>query len=236
MQSLIAAFKYLTVWGRLIPQRPTPEAIGAAAAFFPVVGLFLGLVLALLNYGLGLYLESQLLSIVLVGFLVIATGAVHYDGVQKTFDALLLDRIGSTGARENTLGSITVLLLILCKIRAVEVLDDKIALSLLLTPALARWTLVLFICGSHNRCEETARRIAENLRFWHLAVTTIAILGLAVALLGRSKGLWIGLSLSVLALLARSLLHRRHALLTHDNFGAMIELSEMLSLILLASL
>jgi len=95
--------------------------------------------------------------------------------------------------------------------------------------------LVIFICGYHDRCEETARRIAENVRFWHLLVTTIAILGLAVSLLGR-KGLWIGLSLSVLALLMRSLLHRRHGVLTHDNFGAVIELSEMLSLILLAAL
>jgi len=235
MQSLIAAFKYLTVWGRINPQQPTPEAIGAAAVYFPVVGLFLGLVLALLNHGLGLYLESQLLSIFLIGFLVIGTGAVHCDGVKKTFDALLSDRIRETNARENTFGSIAVLLLILCKIRAVDLLDDKITLSLLLTPAFARWTLVIFICGYHDRCEESARWIAEKLRFWHLLVTTVAILGLAVYLLGR-KGLWIGLSLSLLALLARSLLHRRHAVLTHDNFGAMIELSEMLTLILLASL
>jgi adenosylcobinamide-GDP ribazoletransferase len=235
MQSLIAAFKYLTIGGRLIPKQPAPEAIGAAALYFPVVGLFLGLVLALLNYGLGLYLESRLLSIFLIGFLVIATGAVHYDGVRKTFDALLLDRLGGSATRENTFGTIAVLLLILCKIRAVDILDDKIAWSLLLTPAFARWTLVIFICGYHDRCEETARRIAENVRFWHLLVTTTAILGLAFSLLGR-KGLWIGLSLSVLALLARSLLHRRHAVLTHDNFGAVIELSEMLSLVLLASL
>jgi len=235
MQSLIVAFKYLTVWGRIIPQQPSHEAISAAAAYFPVVGLFLGLLLASLNYGLSLYLEAQLLSIFLIGFLVLATGAVHCDGVKKTFDALLSNRIEQANARENTAGSIAVLLLILCKIRAVDVIDDKIALSLLLTPAFARWSLVIFICGYHDRCEESARWIAEKLRFWHLLVTTVAILGLAVYLLGR-KGLWIGLSLSVLALLARSLLHRRHAVLTHDNFGAMIELSEMLTLVLLASL
>ena len=203
MQSLIVAFKYLTAWGRLIAKPPSPEAIGAAAVYFPLVGLFFGLVLALLNYGLGLYLESQLLSIFLIGFLVIATGAVHCDGVKKTFDAVLSDRVGGTDAKENTFGALAVLLLILCKIRAVEVLDDRVAWSLLLTPAFARWTLVIFICGYHDRCEETARRIAENLRFWHLAVATTAILGLAVSLLGR-KGLWIGFSLSVLALLTRA--------------------------------
>ena len=235
MQSLLASFKYLTVWGRLVPKEPTPESIGAAAVYFPVVGLFLGLLLALLNHGLGLYLEPQLLSIFLIGFLVLATGAAHCDGVKKTFDALLMERPGGANASENTFGFIAVLLLILCKIRAVYIIDDQIALSLLLAPAFARWTLVIFICGYHDRCEETARRIAENLRFWHLLVTTIAILGLAASLVGR-KGLWIGLCLSILALLTRSLLHRRHAVLTHDNFGAMIEMSETLTLILLVSL
>ena len=235
MQNLISALKYLTIWGRVVAHQPAPEAVGAAAAYFPLVGLFLGLLLALFNYGLDRYLESQLLSIFLVGFLVTATGAVHWDGVKKTFEAALMERLGGAGARESTFGFIAVLLLILCKIRAVYIIDDQIAVSLLLTPAFARWTLVVFICGYHDRCEETARRIAENLRFWHLLVTTLAILGIAVSLMGL-KGLWIALCLSVLALLTRSLLYRHHAVLTHDNFGAMIELSETLTLILLASL
>ena len=235
MQSLSAAFKYLTIWGRVNTTEPTPEAIGAAAVYFPLVGLLLGLLLALLNYGLGLYLESQLLSIFLIAFLLIATGAVHCEGVKKTFDAFGPDPTGAANSRENIVGFVAILLVVLFKIRSVDVLDDKIALSLLLTPALARWALVTFIYGYHDRCDEIARRIAENVRFWHLLVTTSATLGLAVYLLGR-KGLWIGLSLSVLALLARSLLHRRHAVLTHDNFGAVIELSEMLTLTLLASL
>ena len=235
MQSLIAAFKYLTLWGGLVAKRPTPEAIGAAAVYFPLVGLFLGLLLAFINYGLGRYLESQLLSILLMGFLVTVTGAVHCDGAKKTFDAALMEPLGNAGARASTFGLIAVLLLILCKIRAIYIIEDQIALSLLLTPAFARWTLVIFICGYHDRCEETARRIAENLRFWHVLVTTLVVLAIAVSLVGV-KGLWIALCLSLAALLTRSLLYRRHGVLTHDNFGAMIELSETLTLVLLASL
>jgi hypothetical protein len=41
---------------------------------------------------------------------------------------------------------------------------------------------------------------------------------------------------SLFALLTRTLLYRRHVPLTHTNFGAIIELGESLSLILLASL
>ena len=95
---------------------------------------------------------------------------------------------------------------------------------------------MLFIYGYHERCEETPRRIAENVRSLASAREhTARVWVWPYYLLGR-KGLWIGLALSIMTLLVRSFLHRRHAVLSHDNFGAVIELDEMLCLILLASL
>jgi adenosylcobinamide-GDP ribazoletransferase len=235
MQKLVAVLKYLTVWGRLSPSQPTPETIGAASVYFPLVGLLLGLLLALLNYGLSLYLDSEILTVFLIAVLLLATGGVHLEGVKKTFDALTSGLPHGTASRENIFGLVAILFVISFKFSAVDVLGDKTTLSLLLMPVFARWALVIFIYGYHDRCDQTSRRIAGKVRFWHLLLTTFATLGLAIYLLGR-KALWIGLSLSVLVLLARSLLHRRHAVLTHDNFGAVIELSETLSLVLLASL
>jgi adenosylcobinamide-GDP ribazoletransferase len=235
MQSLIAALKYLTIWGRLNSTKPTAEAIGSAAIYFPLVGFVLGLLLALIHYGLDLYLDAEILSVFLVAILLLATGGIHLEGSRDTFAALCAVDSPADRPRDNLWGLVAIVFVILFKTGAINVIDDKLTLSLLLTPVLARWALVLFIYGYHDRCEETPRRIAENVRFWHLLVTTVAILGLAFYLLGR-KGLWIGLSLSIVTLLTRNLLHRRHAVLTHDNFGAVIEISEMLSLILLASL
>lgn len=234
MRSLIETLKYLTVWGRCARKAPAPEALGAVAIYFPLVGLVLGLLLALLNYAFNLYLDSQLLSILLIGFLILANGAVHCDGTKKTFDALF-SNTSPLVPPPTSFGLIALFLLTLLKIRAVELIDEKIAPSLLLAPALARWSLVIFLFGYQDRCEASARRIAEQIRIWHLLATTIALMGLAFYLLGR-KGLWIGLTLSLLALLARSFLHRRYSVLTQDHLGAMIELSEMMSLILLASL
>jgi len=235
MQKLVAAFKYLTIWGRLDPSQPSAETIGAAAVYFPLIGALFGLLLALLNYGLSLYLDSEILTVFLVAVLLAATGGVHLEGVKKTFDALSPILPRAAEPHDNIFGFVAIFFVISFKFSAVDVLGDKINLSLLLMPVFARWALVIFIYGYHDRCDETPRRIAANVRFWHLLVTTVATLGLAIYLLGR-KALWIGLSLSVLVLLARSLLHRRHAVLTHDNFGAVIELSEAASLVLLASL
>ena len=207
--------------------------IGTAAVFFPLVGLTLGLSLAMTNYVLVAYLDSEILNIVLIATLVVATGGIHLEGIKNTFNAFPTPTSKSRG--NETLGFVAIVLVILFKSGAADSMDEKLTLSLLLTPVLARWALVIFIYGYHDRCEETPRLIAENVKLWQLVVATAATLALVVYFLGR-KGLWIGLSVSLFALLTRSLLHRRHAVLTHDNFGAIIELGEALSLILLATL
>jgi adenosylcobinamide-GDP ribazoletransferase len=233
VKKLLAAVKYLTIWNRFTDLQPALETIGAAAFFFPLVGLVLGLLLATTNYLLAVYLDPEILSIALITTLIIATGGIHLEGLKHTFDSTAAT---TPVPRENeTLGFVAIVLVILFKIGAADSMDEKLAVSLLLTPVFARWALVIFIYGSHHLCEEMPRRITENVKLWHLIVTTAATLTLAVYFLGR-RGLWIGLSLSLFTLLTRTLLHRRHAVLTHDNFGAVIELGEVLSLILLASL
>jgi adenosylcobinamide-GDP ribazoletransferase len=235
MKSVIAALEYLTIWGRLRRTSSDVETIGKAAIYFPLVGLCLGLLLALLNYGLALYVDGEILSVFLVAVLVIATGGIHIEGAMATFEAFRKESPNPTLSHANIWGFVAIFFLLSFKISAIDVIDDKIAMSLLLTPVFGRWTLVLFIYGYHDRCEEIPRRIARHVRFWHLLVSTLAVLGSAVYLLGR-KGLWIALVLSIMTLLIRSLLHRHHTVLTHDNFGAMVEFSETLSLLLLASL
>ncbi|HXF76831.1 MAG TPA: adenosylcobinamide-GDP ribazoletransferase [Methylomirabilota bacterium] len=233
MQQLLAALKYLTFWGRLTLRPPEPEAIGGGAVFFPLVGLALGLLLALLNYWLAPYIDSEILSIALIAALIIATGGAHLDGLKQTFDA---DWAAAAVDSENsTLGSVAIILAILFKTGAADSMDEKLTLSLLLMPVLGRWALVVFIFGCQHRCEGAARRTAGNVKAWHLVIATAGTLALVAYLLGR-KGLLISLFVSVFALLIRSLLYRRHALLNHANFGAVIELSEALGLILLASL
>jgi adenosylcobinamide-GDP ribazoletransferase len=235
MKSIAAVLKFLTIWGRFTRHPPTPELIGAGAVYFPLVGLTFGLVLALLNRALGLYLESEVLSITLVMTLIIGTGAIHLEGMKNTFDATPQRSLRPTIAAQRIFGLLATLFTVLFKIRAIDIMEDKLTLGLLLTPAFARWALVIFLYGAHQRCEESTRLIAANIKLWHLLVTTAAMLALALYLSGRS-GLWVALSVSVIALLARSLLSRWHGVLTHDNLGAVVEISEVLSLILVASL
>jgi adenosylcobinamide-GDP ribazoletransferase len=235
VNSLSAAFKYLTIWGCFGVVEPSARSIGKGALFFPLVGGAVGLVLALANYLLAPYLQPEILSVLLITLLIVASGGRQLEGLCRAFIDSSVETTRSEGRENISLGMAALLLVILFKIAAVDSMDEKLPLSLLLAPLLARWALVLFFYGYHTRFEEIPRLIAEQIRFWHFLVSTVATLALAVYFLGR-KALWIGLTLSLFTLSIRSVFHRRHGVLVHEHVAAIVELCEALSLILLASL
>jgi adenosylcobinamide-GDP ribazoletransferase len=233
MKSALAAFKFLTLARRFDRAQVSPPQVSAAIAYFPLVGIFLGLVLVLLNRLLDPHLESEILGVLLIAVLALLTGAIHYEGMQNTFDAL--SGQGEAKGRSLTFGLLAIVFVVLLKVRALEVTGETRSLGLLLTPLFARWSLVIFLYGSASFAEGTARVLADNVRAWHLALTTILTLALAAFLVGRIA-LWIGLYLSLLVLLSRTYLRRRNGCIGSDNFGAVVELSETLSFVLFASL
>lgn len=235
MQKLIAACKFLSFWGRFAAVETQPSTIGSGMIYFPLIGLMFGLVLALLNYGLAPYLPPEILSMILITVLILLTGGIHLDDLWLTFDAARTKTLSVENRRHASLGAIAIIIVLLFKSAATDSMDERLSVSLLLAPVLARWALLIFIYGYQHRCDEIAGAIARQVRFWHLLAATSATLALSVYLLGR-KGLWIALSLSLLVLLGRNLLYRIHALVTQTNFGAVVEISEALSLVLLASL
>ena len=214
MQSLVTAFKYLTILGRWRAPAYDPASFANAPLWFPLVGLAIGVVLAAINYLLALHVDSEILSVLVIALLIVATGAMPLAGTKNTFDSMQWPIAATHDHGGEIFG---------------------FAAILIVTPALARWALVVLLYGYHDRCEATMRPIAENTKLWHLGVTTLFTLALATYLLGRAA-LWIGLALSLLALLSRALLHRRHAVLTQNNFGAVTDLGEALTLVLMAVL
>jgi adenosylcobinamide-GDP ribazoletransferase len=235
VQTLSAAFKYLTLWHFFAAIPPNSEVIGSAAKYFPLVGLVLGLMLALANYLLAPHLHSEILSLTLIGFLIVLTGGRHLEGLKQTFGAFGTRTPDAEGQAYESLAVAAIVFVILLKTAAVESIDEKLTSSLLLAPLLARWSLVTFLYGDHSRFDEIPKLIAEQVTFSQLLAGTAATLALSVYFLGR-QGLWIAFIVSLFALLTRTLLHRRFGVLTYASMGAVVELGEALSLILLATL
>lgn len=230
MQSLVTAFKYLTILGRWRESADDPAGFHNAPLWFPLVGLVIGVILAAINYLLALQVSTEILSVLIVALLIVATAAMPMAGTKITFDALPQRTAGG-----EIFGFAAVLIVTLLKIHAINTMDDKVAANITAAPALARWALVVLLYGYHDRCDETMRAIAANTKLWHLVATTLASLGISTYLLGR-EALWIGLALSLLALSSRALLHRRHAILTIHNLGAVTDIGEALALVLITIL
>jgi adenosylcobinamide-GDP ribazoletransferase len=235
VQGIVTAFKYLTIFNRWQPAPRDPAGFGNTPLWFPLVGLVIGVILAASNYALALYIDSEILSVLVIALLIIVTGAIPLAGTKATFDTMQQLTAAPPDRSGEVVGLAAILIVIFLKIHAVDIMDDKVAANLFAAPALARWALVVLLYGYHDRCDETMRLIAENTKLWHLGATTVSMLALATYLIGR-KALWIGLALSLLALLSRTLLHRRHAILTLHNLGAVTDLGEALTLVLMAIL
>ena len=235
VQSVITAFKYLTILGRWRAPASDPAQFSNAPLWFPLVGLAIGVVLAAINYLLALHVDSEMLSVLVIALLIVATGATPMAGTKNTFDSMQQSNQPAANGRAEIFGFAAIIIVTLLKVRAIDIMDDNVAAKIFLAPGLARWSLVVLLYGYHDRCEETMRPIAESTKLWHLGITTLVTLGLATYLLGR-EALWMGLAVSLLALLSRAILHRRHAVLTQNNFGAVTDLGEALTLVLMTVL
>ncbi|MDH3445254.1 MAG: adenosylcobinamide-GDP ribazoletransferase [Deltaproteobacteria bacterium] len=208
--------------------------IGALS--FPLVGCVLGLALVIVNRGMEPYLHSEILAVVLLAVLLLANGGRHLAGTQETFDSLWGTKtLAENAGRRHFPGLVAVLLVVLLKVQSIEVIGESRAISLLLTPLLARWSLVIFLFGSTTADNNTSQLLAENVRPWHLMVATVMSLIFALFIAGE-QALWVSLCLSIFALLARNYLNRREGGISPASCGALIELSEALSFALFASL
>jgi len=80
--SFLTALQLLTI----IPVRRefAPERLGRSIAYFPVVGIIIGLILAGLSWLLGLFLPSAIVNALLIVFMVVVSGALHLDGFVDT--------------------------------------------------------------------------------------------------------------------------------------------------------
>ncbi|MGE5301697.1 MAG: adenosylcobinamide-GDP ribazoletransferase [Alphaproteobacteria bacterium] len=234
MKGLFAALQFLSAARRYRKTAMQPAEIASGILYFPLVGLGLGLILVGLNYLLERYLESEILSTVHVMMLIILTGAVHLEELQKSFDRLS-ERSPIGRGPESPMGIyglLAILLVVLFKIRAIEVIGETRSLTLLIAPTLARWAPLMLVYG--GSAESNSARIGEGLRNWQFVIITALTLAAAGYFLGIA-GLWVGLCLSLLALFTRLYVTRQSGGFAQDDLGALIELGESLSFVLFAS-
>jgi len=241
MRSFWTALKFLTAfpWPRKLS--PTAQEIGRSTPFFPLVGFGLGLILALLNRILEPYLGSEILGVVLVVVLILATRAQELEALGESFDTIRSGAVGEVtnkGGRRGQLGIfgiLAVLVVVTLKFRSIEVMGEVRNQGLLLAPVFGRWSMAILAYGSKSEPGPAGRFVMEQVGGRHLLWATILTLILAVLLADR-LGLWIALWVSLLPLVAGLYLHRRFGGLSGENLRAVGEIAEAFAMVLFASL
>ena len=239
---LLIALQFLTRLPVRLPGMPAPEQVGRSLLWYPLVGLLLGALL-LAAQALLSQQPAVLQAALLLTLWVALSGGLHLDGLADTADAW----VGGYGDRERTLaimkdprsGPIAVVvlvLLLLLKFAALLVLlQAGQTLALLLAPWLGRSALPLLLRSTaYVRPGGLGAQLAEHLPRRELP----RVLGLHLALLALTglSGLWALLAATLVFVLWRRALLARLQGTTGDTAGALVELTEVAVLLVLALL
>lgn len=226
---------------------PTPRieidaaARGASVLFYPLVGLLIGALLALLHWPLATA-DAGLEAALLLFAWVLVTGGLHLDGLADSADAW----VGSHGDRERALaimkdpytgpaGAVAVVLVLLLKFAALSALLWESAWeALVVTPLLGRAVLVaLLLTTPYVRPNGIGADHAAHLPR-AAATGVLAVTGIAVVAWLEWDGLWLLAATAVAVYGLRYLMLRRLGGTTGDTLGASCEIVEAAALVTLA--
>jgi len=234
------AWQFLTIIPSPFRRGYGAEDLGKSISFFPVVGLFLGLVLFGLDLLLGLFLPSILINVLLVIALVILTGALHLDGFIDTCDGLgvkssVSDKLKvMSDSRVGGFGVVGGCCLVLAKFASLVALPQQLRSSaLILMPVLSRWGMVYAISAFPLAKKEGMGWTVKQEASWKgMAVATVFSLIIASVLL-KWWGAALLAALSLILLVVSKYLCSRFGGLTGDTYGAINEFAEVVVLILM---
>lgn len=242
MKLFFCALVFLTRLPVPVIYRFEESDLGKAMATFPLVGLFLGTLLVLVNTVLSPYLPDRLTNIILLTLLVVITGGLHIDGFIDTIDGLAggqnRDKILEImrDSRVGALGVVGVFLLLLLKWEALNVIDEETkSAALLVMPVIGRWGQVLLThISPYARDEGLGLPFLSGLTLGGVVfafISAIIIASLSIGIFG------IGL-ISIASIIAFTWswwFKKKIGGVTGDVIGALSELLEVLTLISFAA-
>jgi adenosylcobinamide-GDP ribazoletransferase len=235
-----AALQFLTISPPLV-RRPFKDAeLVASVAFFPLVGLLLGGLLAAFSAGLRWLLPVEVAAILVLSAWVVLTGGLHIDGFLDSCDALFGGRTPEERLkilRDERVGAFAVaggILLLMLKVAALARLEDP-GSALLVACVLGRWLICLAILlFPYGRAQGLGRTMKDHAgRRQGLPATLIAVL--AIGVIAPIWGSLATIAALLVAAWAARFTLRRLPGLTGDSYGAICELGEAVVLVVWAA-
>ncbi|ELS31498.1 MULTISPECIES: adenosylcobinamide-GDP ribazoletransferase [Pseudanabaena] len=220
------------------------------ALYAPLIGLAIGLAIAVFDFGLGwlkpssdfIYLRSLLT--ILLGLLI--TGGLHLDGAMDTADGLAVtdpERRLEVMADSNTgaFGAIAGIVILLLKVMALAAISDQRVWILAAVWAWSRWgQLRAIMAYPYLKAMGKGKFHQEDLHYWQVwLVAVLLIVGdLAIGYFAHAISFAFGVSAIAFTITwaLGAWFNRQLGGQTGDTYGAIVEWTEALSLCAIAYL
>ncbi len=247
----LAALRFLTIIPVPFRREASPEEVGGSTAYFPVVGIIIGLILAGLNWLLTLFLPSAVVNGLLIVAMVVISGAMHVDGLVDTCDGLGGHKTVEErwrvmhDSRAGAFSIVGAFLLLLVKYASLSSVPGSLLMTtLVLMPVVSRWAMVYAIFAYPYARPEGLGKVFKQEASWPgFALATVVALAVAIgwaklanityfylAALAIIVGIW------VIVVAVAGYLKRKFSGLTGDTYGAINEVAEVGVLILVVLL
>lgn len=241
----MASLTFLTIFpASVIPGAtqwsPTQQALSNSRAFYPAVGLLLGLLLVGLEWGCSEVFPVYLSAAVLLVSLIVVNRGLHLDGLMDTCDGIFggftkerrleIMRDSQVGAF-GVAGAAGILLLKYgALVSLLELSSSDVKWSLLLFPMVSRWSMVVALGAfPYVRSLGLGSPFHQGSIFWPTAVAGISAVAGAV-LLGSIAGAGMLVGATLIAWALGKSISGKLGGLTGDSYGAINEVIEMLAL------
>jgi adenosylcobinamide-GDP ribazoletransferase len=218
----------------------SPQQLDRAARYFPLVGLIVGAIGALVTVAAARELPPPLAILAGMAATLLVTGAFHEDGFADAADGFGGGRDKShvleimKDSRIGSFGAIAITMMLLAKFSALAQIDAlngrrMLVLALVAGHALSRFASTTLICTLDYAREDDsakARPLARRLSAAELGVA--ALFGLAPCLLVPASKVWIALVLAAaVTVLSARYFVRRLGGYTGDCLGATQQVAEL---------
>lgn len=239
LKELGSVFSFLTI----IPSsNASIETVAKHMYVFPLVGIVIGLTVGGIGFGLSMFLEPLIVSLIVIALIAIITGIHHTDGLADFADGLM-----TKGTKEKKLaamkdistgsaGIVAVVLYLIGAIVALSMVSGFVLFqAILLSEIFSKFSMVLQASLGRSAAVGSNVPFVQIMKSKKRLLVAAAITIVPLVVLGGTAGLMVFGIGTTLTLFVLALSTRSFGGITGDVLGATNELTRLSSFLVFAS-